>query len=177
MANADLTDATMHVISGPVPHPEEEMEPDSGNATGIRALAWRTLRDRICQPLSPRPGDGVHIAARSFRRGARALRSLQQGEILLLAGFEWDWTTAGARLEVAELSVYQLDSALRHSEFPEWMGAIDRPVFVGTEVLDAIGARTRAEQPAPVRPQPPRARPRLEPVPVPTPPPGGKPKQ
>lgn len=159
---------------------EERMEPDSGNATGgfghFKPGELYGIRD--LPSLCPRAGvtafTSLLVAVVPEGRESPLPDSLQQGEILLLAGFEWDWTTAGARLEVAELSVFQLDSALRHSEFPEWMGALDRPVFVGTEVLEAIGARTRADQPAPVRPQPPRARPRPEPMPAPMP--GGKPK-
>jgi len=50
--------------------------------------------------------------------------------LLVLAGFDWDWTTRGLRLAETDLSMEELDRALHNGQFPEWMGAEDVAVYV-----------------------------------------------
>ncbi|MCA9287810.1 MAG: hypothetical protein KDA05_04450 [Phycisphaerales bacterium] len=61
--------------------------------------------------------------------------TLQHGQLLVLAGFDWDWSTRDLRLAPTAFTADQLNTALANSDFPEWQAAVGTPVFVNA-VLD-----------------------------------------
>ena len=72
--------------------------------------------------------------------------SLQHGQLLVLAGFDWDWSTRNLRLAPTAFTPEELDIALANSEFPEWQAAVGTPVFVNAVLESSFRA-------APVEPE------------------------
>lgn len=126
--------------------PEEElMQPTSGNEAG----GFGQFRHGVVYGIRDLPslcgGGGVTafttllVAVVPSGQDGNGSQSLQQGQLLVLAGFDWDWTSEGLRLEETAFTVEQLDRALHHSEFQEWMGAEAVPVYV-RQIIHAGGA-------------------------------------
>lgn len=133
--------------------PEEEaMDRESGNGGG----GFGQFREGVVYGIRDLPSlcDGGGLTAfTSLLVGVvptgtdgNGSETLQQGQLLVLAGFDWDWTTRGLRLAETQMSLEEFDRALHNGQFPEWMGAEGVAVYV-----EEFGV-TQGEEPAAAEP-------------------------
>ncbi len=123
--------------------PEEEaMEDDSGNGGGgfgqFREGVVYGIRDlpSLCDGGGLTAFTSLLVGVVPSGQDGNGSSTLQQGQLLVLAGFDWDWTTSGLRLAETEFSLEDFDRSLQNGEFPEWMGASAVAVFVADGVAD-----------------------------------------
>lgn len=146
--------------------PEEEaMRDDSGNGGGgfgqFRQGVVYGIRDlpSLCAGGGLTAFTSLLVGVVPTGQDGDGRGSLQQGQVLVLAGFDWDWTTNGLRLAQTEFTGEDLDRALHNAEFPEWMAAADVAVFAGVgesesgldEATESEEADQTGEQVAPAR--------------------------
>jgi hypothetical protein len=117
--------------------PEEEaMQDGSGNETAgfgqfKRGVVYG-IRDlpSLCGRGGVTAFTTLLVAVVPPNQDGRGVGTLGQGQLLVLAGFDWDWTTRDLRLAETEFTLDDLDQALLNSHFPEWTGVADVAVAV-----------------------------------------------
>lgn len=117
---------------------EESMDRESGNGGGgfgqFRQGVVYGIRDlpSLCDNHGLTAFTAFLVGVVPTGAETGGLGTLEQGQLLLLAGFDWDWTTRGLRLAPTEMTIDEFDRALHNGQFPEWSGADDVAVFVQT---------------------------------------------